>query len=296
MTPKALPTSFVRLSARARNALARLNICSVPELRRRWPEVTRLRGCGSTTCREIAALITPRTKSGNTGALDSGTSACTSTVVTVDNRTVASTPRSSDGAPDTLKDIVAQIRALDGSIKREAAADRRAALRRDARIRAASLLLESFSLGAFGGSEFIQMRGLIEACRSIDDPHLRSRQMILIAVDELAGARSQPRLHSNDHEAIYRTLADGIESQIGRIRSIQVLDADRPKTQWITQTQAAELLRCSERTIQRRIEDGTLGSSGPMGRRRVSKQEVEAKRELILNRRPRSVRRKSRPK
>lgn len=60
-----------------------------------------------------------------------------------------------------------------------------------------------------------------------------------------------------------------------------------PPTDLITQAEAARIIACSEDTIRRRIRDGTLTPYGPL--RRVSKAEVEQKRDLLVRRRPRSV-------
>lgn len=62
-------------------------------------------------------------------------------------------------------------------------------------------------------------------------------------------------------------------------------------TDLITQVQAADDLGCSERTIQRRIDDGTVRGYGPKGKRKVSQGEVEAKASQILERQPRKKKR-----
>ena len=64
-------------------------------------------------------------------------------------------------------------------------------------------------------------------------------------------------------------------------------DRRRSPNDLISQERAAEILKCSERTIQRRIDDRTLTGYGAKGKRKVSQAELDSKAAQILERRPR---------
>ena len=62
----------------------------------------------------------------------------------------------------------------------------------------------------------------------------------------------------------------------------------------ITQERACEILACCAKTVERRIDDGTVRGYGPRGRRKVSQAEIESKRPQMLDRKPRRRNRSSR--
>ena len=69
-------------------------------------------------------------------------------------------------------------------------------------------------------------------------------------------------------------------------------DRRRSPNDLISQERAAEILKCSERTIQRRIEDNTIRGYGAKGKRKVSQAELDSKAAQILKRRPRKKKKK----
>lgn len=90
-------------------------------------------------------------------------------------------------------------------------------------------------------------------------------------------------LHDNNRAALDRVL--GVVGLVDETEGQEIGSADPVPDDLINQRTAAELIGCSERTIQRRLRTGDIEGHG--AGRKISRKELMAKSDSMLKRRPR---------